>query len=78
MEGIAGVVQPARSSDRRGSIRQGARVDDRRGQDGDRGPDSAGAADFVVADSHGNAQNLLIDDLPPDVRLSGAFRARSR
>jgi D-amino peptidase len=29
----------------------------------------AGATDVVVADSHGNGQNLLIDQFPPDVRI---------
>jgi len=29
----------------------------------------AGATEFVVADSHGNFQNLLPDRLPPDVQL---------
>ncbi|HEY8232888.1 MAG TPA: M55 family metallopeptidase [Vicinamibacteria bacterium] len=29
----------------------------------------AGASEFVVADSHGNFQNLLPDKLPPDVEL---------
>ncbi len=29
----------------------------------------AGATEFVVADSHGNFQNLLPDKLPPDVQL---------
>ncbi len=29
----------------------------------------AGASEFVVADSHGNFQNLLPDKLPPDVQL---------
>ena len=29
----------------------------------------AGASEFVVADSHGNMQNLLPDKLPPDVQL---------
>ncbi len=29
----------------------------------------AGATEFVVADSHGNFQNLLPDELPPDVQL---------
>ena len=28
---------------------------------------------FVVADSHGNAQNLLIDQLPEDVRIVRGF-----
>jgi D-amino peptidase len=30
---------------------------------------AAGAGDFVVSDSHGNGQNLLIELLPVDVRL---------
>lgn len=30
---------------------------------------SAGATEIVVADSHGNGQNLLIEDLPSDITL---------
>jgi D-amino peptidase len=30
---------------------------------------AAGATDVVVADSHGNGENLLIDQFPPDVRI---------
>ena len=30
---------------------------------------AGGATEIVVADSHGNGQNLLIDQLPPDVRI---------
>ncbi len=33
----------------------------------------AGATEFVVADSHGNGQNLLVDKLPRDVTLVRAF-----
>jgi len=33
------------------------------------GARAAGATEFVISDSHGNAQNLLIDKLPADVRL---------
>src|SRR6185436_18404567 len=33
----------------------------------------AGAVEFVVADSHGNGQNLLVDKLPRDVTLVRAF-----
>lgn len=29
----------------------------------------AGATEIVVADAHGNGQNLLIDQFPPDVRI---------
>jgi D-amino peptidase len=34
-----------------------------------RGARAAGATEFLVADSHGNGQNLLIDKLPKDVRV---------
>lgn len=30
---------------------------------------AAGASEIVVADSHGNGQNLLLDKLPPDIQL---------
>jgi D-amino peptidase len=33
----------------------------------------AGATEIVVADSHGNAQNLLIERFPPDVTLIRSF-----
>jgi D-amino peptidase len=33
------------------------------------GAREAGATEIVVADAHGNMQNLLIERLPPDVRL---------
>jgi D-amino peptidase len=34
-----------------------------------RGARAAGATEFVVADSHGNGQNLLIDRFPKDVQI---------
>jgi D-amino peptidase len=34
-----------------------------------RGARAAGATEFLVADSHGNGQNLLIDRFPKDVRV---------
>lgn len=34
-----------------------------------RGARAAGATEFLVADSHGNGQNLLLDKLPKDVQL---------
>lgn len=34
-----------------------------------RGARSAGVREFLVADSHGNGQNLLLDLLPPDVQV---------
>src|SRR5262245_32242246 len=33
------------------------------------GAREAGANEFVVADAHGNFQNLLIEQFPPDVRI---------
>ena len=32
------------------------------------GGKAAGATEIVVADSHGNGENLLIEQFPPDVR----------
>ena len=37
---------------------------------------AAGAAEFVVADSHGNAQNLVIDMFPDEVRVVRGFPRR--
>jgi D-amino peptidase len=36
----------------------------------------AGASEIIVADSHGNGQNLLIDQFPPDVRIIRAWPRR--
>ena len=33
------------------------------------GAKEAGATEFVISDSHGNGQNLLIDQLPPEVTI---------
>jgi D-amino peptidase len=42
------------------------------------GARAGGATDFVVSDSHGDMQNLLIDRLPPEVRvIRGAPRPLS-
>ena len=37
---------------------------------------AAGATEIIVADSHGNGQNLLIDQLPPDVRVIRSWPRR--
>ena len=37
---------------------------------------AAGATEIVVADSHGNGQNLLIDQLPQDVRVIRSWPRR--
>ena len=71
MEGVTGVVQPAQL----GPGSEGweyARA--REWMTGEalaaiEGARAAGATEIVVADSHGNMQNLLIDRLPDDVRI---------
>lgn len=37
---------------------------------------SAGATEVVVADSHGNGENLLIEQFPPDVRIIRSWPRR--
>lgn len=37
---------------------------------------TAGATDIVVADSHGNGENLLIEQFPPDVRVIRSWPRR--
>jgi D-amino peptidase len=37
---------------------------------------AAGATEIVVADSHGNGENLLIEQFPPDVRLIRSWPRR--
>ncbi len=73
MEGVAGVVQPAQLGP---DGFEYARA--REWQTGEvnaaiEGARAAGATEFVVCDSHGNAQNLLIDQLPDDVRVVRGF-----
>ena len=34
---------------------------------------AAGATEIVVSDSHGNGENLLIDQFPPDIRIVRAW-----
>jgi D-amino peptidase len=73
MEGIAGVVQPAQLGPdgfEWAKAREWATGEVNAAIQGAR---DAGATDFVVCDSHGNAQNLLIDELPDDVRIVRGF-----
>jgi D-amino peptidase len=73
MEGIAGVVQPAQlgpTGFEYGKAREWMTGEVKAAIAAVK---AAGAAEVVVADSHGNAQNLLIDDLPPDVRVVRGF-----
>lgn len=73
MEGIAGVVQPAQLGPdgfEYGKAREWATGEVNAAIEGAR---AAGATEFVVCDSHGNAQNLFIDQLPDDVRVVRGF-----
>jgi D-amino peptidase len=40
------------------------------------GAQTAGATDIVVADAHGNGENLLIERFPPDVKIVRAWPRR--
>lgn len=73
MEGIAGVVQPAQlgpTGFEYSRSREWMTAELNAAIEGAR---SAGATSFVVADSHGNAQNVLIDQVPDDVRIVRGF-----
>lgn len=69
MEGIAGVVSPEQlgpSGFEYNRFREFMTAEVLAAIEGAR---EGGATDIVVADSHGNMQNLLIERLPDDVRL---------
>jgi D-amino peptidase len=73
MEGISGVVQPAQLGPpgfEYSRAREWMTAETRAAIEGAR---AAGATSFVIADAHGNAQNLLIDLLPDDVRVVRGF-----
>jgi D-amino peptidase len=64
MEGIAGVVQPAQLGPAGFEYGRAREWMTREVVAAMAGATDAGATGFVVADSHGNAQNLLIEQLP--------------
>jgi D-amino peptidase len=73
MEGVAGVIQPSQlgpAGFEYGLAREWTTGEVNAAIEAAR---VAGATEFVVADSHGNAQNLLIDKLPEDVRIVRGF-----
>ena len=73
MEGITGVVQPAQlgpTGFEYSRAREWMTAEAKAAIEGAR---AGGATSFVLADSHGNAQNLLIDQLPEDVRIVRGF-----
>ncbi|MGD8277103.1 MAG: M55 family metallopeptidase [Gemmatimonadota bacterium] len=69
MEGITGVVTPEQLGPAGFEYQQA-----RKWMTGEvlaaiQGARDAGATEVVVSDSHGNGQNLLIDELPPDITV---------
>jgi D-amino peptidase len=73
MEGITGVVQPAQlgpTGFEYSRAREWMTAEAKAAIEGAR---AGGATSFVLADSHGNAQSLLIDQLPEDVRIVRGF-----
>lgn len=71
MEGVTGVVQPAQLGPgpdgwEYARAREWMTGEARAAIEGAR---AAGATEILIADSHGNMQNLLIDQLPDDVRV---------
>ena len=73
MEGITGVVQPSQlgpTGFEYSKAREWMTAETRAAIEGAR---AAGATSFVIADAHGNAQSLLIDQLPDDVRIVRGF-----
>lgn len=73
MEGIGGVVQPPQlgpTGFEYGRAREWMTGELLAAIEGAR---AAGASTIVVADSHGNAQNVLIDQLPDDVTIVRGF-----
>ena len=69
MEGIAGAVTPNQISAGEIDYQQSRVFMTNEVNAAIAGARKAGATEFVVADSHGNMQNLLIDQLPEDVRI---------
>ena len=73
MEGITGVVQPSQlgpAGFEYGRAREWMTAEVNAAIEGAR---AAGATEFVIADSHGNGQSLLIDRLPDDVQVVRGF-----
>jgi D-amino peptidase len=69
MEGVTGVVQPAQLLQQGFEYERFRQIMTDEVKAAIEGARSAGATEFIVCDSHGNAQNILIDQLPDDVRI---------
>jgi D-amino peptidase len=73
LEGVTGVVQPAQlgtTGFEYGLAREWVTGEVRAAIDA---ATAAGVSDVVVCDAHGNAQNILIDKLPDNVRVVRGF-----
>jgi D-amino peptidase len=73
MEGVTGVIQPAQlgpTGFEYGQAREWVTGEVNAAIEAAR---SAGVTEFVVCDAHGNAQNILIDKLPDDVKVVRGF-----
>lgn len=73
MEGITGVVQPAQLGPQGFEYERAREFMTGEVNAALEAARAAGASEFVIADSHGNAQSLLIDQLPNDVRIVRGF-----
>jgi D-amino peptidase len=73
MEGITGVVQPAQLGPPGFEYEHFREIMTNEVKSAIEGAKSAGATEFIVCDSHGNGQNVLIDQLPDDVRIVRGF-----
>ncbi len=69
MEGVAGVVTPEQLGPAGFEYERARRWMTREVLAAIDGARAAGAAEIVVSDSHGNGQNLLLDELPEDVTV---------
>ncbi len=69
MEGVAGVVSPGQLTPGSFEYERFRVFMTQEVLAAIEGVREAGAAEFVVADSHGNEQNLLIEKFPADVRI---------
>jgi D-amino peptidase len=73
MEGVTGTVQPAQLGPQGFEYGRAREWMTGEALAAIEAAKAAGAGEIVVADSHGNAQSLLLDALPPDVRVVRGF-----
>ncbi len=76
MEGVAGVVSPSQLRPEGFEYERFRRFMTDETLAAVRGARAAGATEIVVADSHGNGENLLIEDFPREVRIVRSWPRR--